>query len=168
MTPEWDSMIPLTVDSPRPVPLSEGFVVKKGSHIRARTSWGIPVPVSWTWSTIQRPDRAPGSNLDAACVSKSQFSAPQTVKSILAGACFLSLLDKGEHYQITFPTYFAHNLLLGTLRADIGDAVHVICAESGLRADIDASVSADDVIASDSDHAPSSRFPIAADADGRR
>lgn len=68
--------------------------------------------------------------------TKSQFSAPQTVKSILEGACYLHFLDHGEMYYITFPTYYAHNLLIGTLRMDIGDATHVICEKTGLRADV--------------------------------
>jgi len=69
--------------------------------------------------------------------TRSQFSAPQTAKSILGGACFLYLLDKGEKYQITFPTYLAHNLLIGKLRSDIGDVSHIICTDTGLRADIE-------------------------------
>jgi len=69
--------------------------------------------------------------------TKSQFSAPQTVKSILEGACLLNFTQLGEEYYITFPTYYAHNLLLGTLRTDIGDASHIICTKTGLRADID-------------------------------
>ncbi len=37
--------MPRTVDNPSPVPLSVSFVVKNGSHFRASTSAGIPVPV---------------------------------------------------------------------------------------------------------------------------
>lgn len=38
---------------------------------------------------------------------------------------------------MTFPTYYAHNLLIGTLRMDIGDTARVICVKTGLRADIE-------------------------------
>lgn len=70
--------------------------------------------------------------------TKSQFSAPQTTKSILDGACVLHLTNRpGESYFITFPTYYAHNLLLGTLRMEVGDTGHVVCESTGLRADIE-------------------------------
>lgn len=69
--------------------------------------------------------------------TKSQFSAPQTTKSILDGACKLVLTNLGEEYYITFPTYYAHNLLIGTLRMEVGDTAHIVCAKTGLRADID-------------------------------
>eukprot|EP00158_Paraphelidium_tribonemae_P000233 Partr_v1_DN20168_c0_g2_i1_m32647 putative Oxysterol-binding protein len=70
--------------------------------------------------------------------TKSQFSAPQTTKSILDGACVLKLTNRGpETYYITFPTYYAHNLLLGTLRMEVGDVGHIVCEATGLRADIE-------------------------------
>lgn len=53
---------------------------------------------------------------------------------------FLSLAvfsSYAQEYYITFPTYYAHNLLFGTLRTDIGDTAHFICTKTGLRADID-------------------------------
>ncbi len=68
--------------------------------------------------------------------TKSQFSAPQTTKSILDGACILTLTNLNEEYYITFPTYYAHNLILGTLRMEIGDTVHIVCRKNNLRADI--------------------------------
>jgi len=69
--------------------------------------------------------------------TKSQFTPPQTVKSILEGACVLTLGNLGETYHMTFPTYYAHNLLVGTLRMEMGDTVHIVCEKTGLRADID-------------------------------
>ena len=70
--------------------------------------------------------------------TKSQFAAPQTTKSIMDGACVLRLTNRGdEAYYITFPTYFAHNLLLGTLRMEVGDVGHIVCEATGLRADIE-------------------------------
>lgn len=44
---------------------------------------------------------------------------------------------RAQEYYITFPTYYAHNLLIGTLRTDIGDTAHIVCLKTGLRADID-------------------------------
>ncbi len=41
---------PYTIDSPRPVPLPIGLVVKNGSKARATTSGVMPVPVSMTHS----------------------------------------------------------------------------------------------------------------------
>jgi hypothetical protein len=69
--------------------------------------------------------------------TKSQFAAPQTTKSILDGACLLTLTNLGEEYFITFPTYYAHNLLIGTLRMEVGDSAHIVCTKTGLRADLD-------------------------------
>ena len=46
MVPPWLEMMPETIESPSPVPLS--LVVKNGSKIRRRASGGIPVPVSAT------------------------------------------------------------------------------------------------------------------------
>jgi len=68
--------------------------------------------------------------------TRSQFSAPQTTKSILDGACVLTLTNLNEEYYITFPTYYAHNLILGTLRMEIGDTAHIICRKTNLRCDI--------------------------------
>ncbi|RYG51827.1 hypothetical protein EON67_02570 [archaeon] len=42
-----------------------------------------------------------------------------------------------QEYYLTFPTYYAHGLLVGTLRMEIGDSLHIVCKKTGLRADID-------------------------------
>jgi hypothetical protein len=39
------------MDSPSPVPMPTGLVVKKGSKMRGSTSGGMPVPVSLTATT---------------------------------------------------------------------------------------------------------------------
>ena len=44
--------MPRIVDNPKPVPLPTGLVVKNGSNIRSRISFGIPLPVS----VIERKD----------------------------------------------------------------------------------------------------------------
>jgi hypothetical protein len=88
-------------------------------------------------SAIFFENKAHNLSASAHVWTKSQFSAPQTVKSILDGACILTLADKGEQYYFTFPTYYAHGLLVGTLRMEIGDSVHIVCAKTGLRADIE-------------------------------
>ena len=36
--------------------------------------------------------------------------------------------------RITFPTYYAHNLLIGTLRMEVGDVGHIVCTKTNLRA----------------------------------
>jgi hypothetical protein len=66
--------------------------------------------------------------------TKGQFQAPQTTKSILDGACVLSISNLGEEYWITFPTFYAHNLLLGKLRMEVGDAARIVCSKTGLSA----------------------------------
>lgn len=89
-------------------------------------------------SAIYFENRTHGLHATAHVWTKSQFSAPQTVKSILEGACVLTLGNRGgEQYWFTFPTYYAHGLLMGTLRMEIGDTVHIVCEKTGLRADID-------------------------------
>ena len=52
--------------------------------------------------------------------TKSQFNAPQSVASILDGAVRLTLTNLDEEYWITLPSYYAHNLLIGTLRMEVG------------------------------------------------
>jgi hypothetical protein len=70
------------------------------------------------------------------CLSLSSRSVLNTL--CLSTACLRPLpLPCPQEYYITFPTYYAHNLLLGTLRMDIGDKTHIICTKSGLRADIE-------------------------------
>ncbi len=63
----------------------------------------------------------------------------QTTKSILDGGCYLTLRAPGlggaagsagaaageEEYFLTLPTFFAHNLILGTLRMEIGDSASI-------------------------------------------
>ena len=56
IAPPTLSRILCTVESPRPVPLPFGLVVKNGSKIRSRTSVGIPLPLS---STIIRTQSSP-------------------------------------------------------------------------------------------------------------
>lgn len=89
-------------------------------------------------SAIYFENREHNLHATAHVWTKSQFAAPQTVKSILDGACVLTLGGRGgETYHMTFPTYYAHGLLMGTLRMEIGDTVHIVCEKTGLRADID-------------------------------
>ena len=59
----------------------------------------------------------------------SPVPRPPPTRSSLIARCL-------QEYVITFPTYYAHNLLIGTLRMDIGDPAHIVCAKSALRADI--------------------------------
>lgn len=48
----------------------------------------------------------------------------------------LLLRHAGPHsqYHITFPTFNAHNLLMGTLRTEIGGECCIVCAETNCRA----------------------------------
>jgi len=63
MKPPWLLTMPLTVESPRPVPLSGPLVVKNGSKMRSRISGGMPVPVSVTRHTTYWPGLASGTAL---------------------------------------------------------------------------------------------------------
>lgn len=87
-------------------------------------------------SAIYFENRPHNVQASAHVWTKSQFSAPQTTKSILDGACILNLTNLNEEYYITFPTYYAHNLILGTLRMEIGDTAHIVCRKTNLRCDI--------------------------------
>ena len=88
-------------------------------------------------SAIHFENRPHDVSLSSHVWTKSQFQAPQTTKSILDGGCLLTLTNLGEEYFMTLPTYFAHNLLIGTLRMEVGDSTHIICVKSGLRCDVD-------------------------------
>lgn len=88
-------------------------------------------------SAIYFENRAHNMTASAHVWTKSQFAAPQTTKSILDGGCLLTLTNLAEEYFITFPTYFAHNLLIGTARMEVGDTAHIVCRKTGLRADVE-------------------------------
>ncbi len=40
-------------------------------------------------------------------------------------------------YYLTFPTYYCHNLLLGTMRMEVGDHADIVCAKTGFTAHVD-------------------------------
>ena len=59
MRPPWFATIVDVIASPSPVPFPAGFVVKKGSRIFARRSFGTPGPSSSTWiATPSTPSSA--------------------------------------------------------------------------------------------------------------
>ena len=66
--------------------------------------------------------------------TKGQYQAPQSTKSLLDGGCVLRLTNLDEEYWITFPTFFAHNLLIGRLRMEVGDTARIVCSKTGLSA----------------------------------
>jgi len=68
--------------------------------------------------------------------TQSRFKAPQTAVSIMAGGVRLRFTDRDEEYFITLPSFFAHGLLLGTLRMEIGGDATIVCEKTGHRADI--------------------------------
>lgn len=76
----------------------------------------------------------------SACLLCSLFLSFCLVLSACPSACTCTCTctppNGLQMYYITFPTYYAHNLLIGTLRMDIGDATHIICEKSNLRADV--------------------------------
>jgi oxysterol-binding protein-related protein 8 len=87
-------------------------------------------------SAIHLENRPNDFVLSSFVWTKSQFQAPQTTKSILDGGCLVTLTNISEDYFLTLPTFFAHNLLLGKLRMEIGDSTAIICVKTGLRCDI--------------------------------
>lgn len=48
----------------------------------------------------------------------------------------LTLTNLDEDYWISFPAFYAHNLLLGSLRMEVGDVGHIVCKKTGLRVEI--------------------------------
>jgi len=50
--PPCSLMILEEMDKPNPIPPASDLVVKKGSVIWERTSDGIPIPSSWTFTTM--------------------------------------------------------------------------------------------------------------------
>ncbi len=42
-----------------------------------------------------------------------------------------------EEYYITLPTFFTHNLLIGTMRMEVGDTARIVCRATGLTATVD-------------------------------
>jgi len=82
-------------------------------------------------------NRERGIVCDGSIWTKSQFQAPQTAASLLVGNARLNLVNLDELYHVTFPNYFAHNLLMGTIRTEVGGESVVVCEKSGLRADLE-------------------------------
>ncbi|MEQ1833810.1 MAG: VOC family protein, partial [Candidatus Eisenbacteria bacterium] len=68
--------------SPRPVPLPTGLVVKNGSKIRARTSGVMPAPVSRTRRTTW-----PGSGADSTATVPPRALASTALRSRLTSTC---------------------------------------------------------------------------------
>ena len=88
-------------------------------------------------SAIYVENRPHNISISSHVWTKSQFQAPQTTKSMMDGLVVLTLTDIGEEYHMTLPTFYAHNLIVGTMRMEIGDSCSIACAKTGLRADID-------------------------------
>jgi len=74
---------------------------------------------------------------DGQVWTQSRFSAPQTAKSILVGGARILLTNLEEEYYVTFPTYYCHNLIMGTMRMEVGDHADIVCAKTGYSAHID-------------------------------
>ena len=53
-----------------------------------------------------------------------------------ARTAVFTLTNLDEEYWISFPTFYAHNLLLGQLRMEVGDQGVVLCKKTGLRAEV--------------------------------
>ena len=49
----------------------------------------------------------------------------------------LRLTNLDEEYYITFPTFNCHNLLIGTMRLEVGDSARIVCKRTGLSATLD-------------------------------
>ena len=57
-----------------------------------------------------------------------------TLLLVVCPGCRLLLL---RQYFLTFPSVYAHSLLIGTLRMEMGDAARIVCPKTGFSAEID-------------------------------
>lgn len=88
-------------------------------------------------SALYFENRTAGLVINAQVWTKSKFKAPQTAVSILDGGADVHCLKHKEVYRLTFPTFYAHGLLFGTLRMEVGDKTQIICEASGFQADFE-------------------------------
>lgn len=87
-------------------------------------------------SALYLENRKAGIVVNGQIWTKSRFQAPQTAVSILEGGATVQVLDHKETYRVKMPSYYAHGLLIGTLRTEIGDTGAIYCPQTGFRVDI--------------------------------
>ena len=87
-------------------------------------------------STFHVSNRAEGFAISGTILAKSRFYGT-SVSALFDGTAKLTLLTKGEDYDITFPYAFCKGILFGTLSMELGGKVHVSCEKTGYHTDIE-------------------------------
>lgn len=87
-------------------------------------------------STFHVTNRSEGFAISGTILAKSKFYGT-SVSAFFDGNAKLSLLSKGEDYEMTFPYAFCKGILFGTLSMELGGKVHISCEKTGYQTDIE-------------------------------
>ena len=87
-------------------------------------------------SSFHVSNRVEGFAINGTILAKSRFYGT-SVSALFDGCAKLTLLSKGEDYEITFPYAFCKGILFGTLSMELGGKVHVSCEKTGYHTDIE-------------------------------
>ena len=81
-------------------------------------------------------NRQDGFTISASILAKSKFYA-NSLSAILEGVATLSLLPRGEDYQLTMPYAHCKGILMGTMTMELGGKVYIECGKTGYSAELE-------------------------------
>ena len=87
-------------------------------------------------SAFHVTNRSEGFAISGTILAKSKFYGT-SVSAFFDGSAKLSLLSKGEDYEMTFPYAFCKGILFGTLSMELGGKVQISCEKTGYQTDIE-------------------------------
>jgi len=81
-------------------------------------------------------NRQDGFTLSSSILAKSKFYGNST-SAILEGSATLSLLPRGEEYQMTMPYAHCKGILMGTMTMELGGKVSIECERTGYKTELE-------------------------------
>ncbi len=87
-------------------------------------------------SAIYIENRKKNIAINATIYAKSKFLGNSAACESV-GEAYFNVLNRGEEYVMTFPTYYACGLFIGKLRMEIGDKTKIVCKKTGLSAEFE-------------------------------
>ena len=81
-------------------------------------------------------NRQDGFTISASILAKSKFYG-NSLSAILEGVATLSLLPRGEDYQLTMPYAHCKGILMGTMTMELGGKVYIECGKTGYSAELE-------------------------------
>lgn len=99
------------------------YIAEQTSHHPPQSSYFYCIP-------------AHNIRIDGLMQPHSKFLG-NSAASIMEGVGFVTFTDHNESYELTQPNVYVRNVLVGSLRMEMGDRARVICKETGLEAEIE-------------------------------